>query len=72
VGDTAYVGGTITDGTNAIGVEDGVIMIDNAPSATADQTTGLYGGAGSAQDFCNGAVSLPQNDLASGDIAITP
>jgi hypothetical protein len=67
-GDTAYIGGTVT---TPGGTEDsGVIVIDNAPSTSPDQSTSIK--QGDAQDFCNGAVSLPMRDLTSGDLAITP
>jgi hypothetical protein len=70
-GDTAYIGGTITDsGSGNLGQEVGVIVVDNAPSLNPDQSTGIQ--FGTAQDFCNGAVSPAPQNLTSGDIAITP
>jgi hypothetical protein len=68
-GDTAYIGGIITGGL--FGGPGGVIVVDNAPSTSPDQSTGIVPGP-SAQDFCNGAVPVPAGDLLSGDIAITP
>jgi hypothetical protein len=71
-GDTAYIGGTITSGSSSVGTEDGVIVIDNAPSTDPDKSTGIPLGPESAQDFCNGTASPTPFDLTSGDVAITP
>jgi hypothetical protein len=69
-GDTAYIGGTVTDPLGDT-YEGGVIVVDNAPSTSPDQSSGINS-SGSAQDFCNGAVSPTLLNLTSGDIAITP
>jgi hypothetical protein len=69
-GDTAYIGGTITSGTSNVGMEGGVIVVDNAPTTNPDQSSGIQ--FGNAQGFCNGAVPATLNNLTAGDIAITP
>jgi hypothetical protein len=72
VGDTAYIGGTITSGSFFVGTQRGVIVVDNAPSTDPDQSSGIRSLVGSAQDFCDTTPAKFMNDLTSGDIAITP